>query len=122
MGLAKVKLETVFLLAPVPLSGQGFFMTKFQVEVTESGFVAGEWHEKGKKLTLTERQKGTGLRRGRVKVLSEGGEEDGPAGGDELELEEVRAKLDKLGVSYRPNAKLDTLKKKLAEAEDSGLE
>lgn len=44
-------------------------MTK--IEITESGYVAGEYHEKGEVLEVTERQASCGLRRGRVKIFSE---------------------------------------------------
>lgn len=80
-----------------------------KVKVTQTGYVAGQLHKEGEVLELTDRQTACGLRRGRIQVL-EGGDKD-------TEKEELKAKLTELGVEFRANASVDTLKKLLAEAE-----
>ena len=82
----------------------------FQCEVTQSGFVAGSFHPAGTVLTLTDRQKDCGLRRGRIRVL-EGDEVYNPEV-DEAEIEKVcppsalltinqiKTELDSRGIDY----------------------
>ena len=45
--------------------------TKIDCVVTESGFVAGAYHEEGEKLSLTQREFDCGIRRGRVEETKE---------------------------------------------------
>lgn len=80
-----------------------------KIKITESGFVAGEYHEKGEVLEVTERQANTGVRRGRVEIVESG------SGDGDTEKGRLKTKLDALGVPYRGNASVDTLKGLLAE-------
>lgn len=92
--------------------------TLFECEVIESGYVAGEPHEKGEKLTLTARQKETGLRRGRIKPLGQAKDLEEEPEGEEPKRDPrdaLKAKLDQLGVEYRANASAKTLQKLIDE-------
>jgi hypothetical protein len=51
--------------------------TKIDCVVTESGFVAGAYHEEGEKLSLTQREFDCGIRRGRVEETKEVKEPEG---------------------------------------------
>lgn len=97
-------------------------------KVTQDGYVAGAFHEAGEVLDLTERQRATGLRRGVIEDAGKGATVAEPKAEPEAqekpqeaagsEIDDVRAQLDALGIKYRSDAKLGTLKGKLAGAKD----
>lgn len=100
-----------------------------KVKVISAGFVAGSFYPAGTVLDLSERQANTGLRRGRVEIITEDGKKTvtTPEGGNpgpvvvspnaSLKVAEIKAKLDGLSITYPANANKDALVALLDEAE-----